>query len=89
LSKSSIAALPVEAQRTRPPEWSVSVSGTIDRKTGARGLRSIMEAILLETMFDLPSLEGVEQVMISQQVVEGSARPLYIYAARASGARAT
>ena len=45
----------------------------IDRKTGARGLRSIMEAILLETMFDLPSLEGVEQVMISQRVVEGSA----------------
>ncbi len=61
----------------------------IDRKTGARGLRSIMEAILLETMFDLPSLEGVEQVMISQQVVEGSARPLYMYAARAGGARAT
>ena len=61
----------------------------IDRKTGARGLRSIMEAILLETMFDLPSLEGVEQVMISQQVVEGSARPLYMSAARAGGARAT
>ena len=61
----------------------------IDRKTGARGLRSIMEAILLETMFDLPSLEGVEQVMISQQVVEGSAGPLYMYAARAGGARAT
>jgi ATP-dependent Clp protease ATP-binding subunit ClpX len=61
----------------------------IDRKTGARGLRSIMEAILLETMFDLPSLEGVEQVMISQQVVAGSAGPLYMYAARAGGARAT
>ena len=61
----------------------------IDRKTGARGLRSIMEAILLDTMFDLPSLEGVEQVMISQQVVEGTAGPLYIYAARAGGARAT
>ena len=61
----------------------------IDRKTGARGLRSIMEAILLDTMFDLPSLEGVEKVMISQQVVEGTAGPLYIYAARAGGARAT
>jgi ATP-dependent Clp protease ATP-binding subunit ClpX len=61
----------------------------IDRKTGARGLRSIMEAMLLETMFDLPSLEGVQQVMISQQVVEGSAGPLYMYAARAGGARAT
>jgi ATP-dependent Clp protease ATP-binding subunit ClpX len=61
----------------------------IDRKTGARGLRSIMEAILLETMFELPSLEGVEQVMISQQVVEGSAGPLYMYAARAGGERPT
>ncbi len=37
----------------------------IDRKTGARGLRSIMENILLDTMFDLPSLEGVEEVVIS------------------------
>jgi ATP-dependent Clp protease ATP-binding subunit ClpX len=54
----------------------------IDRKTGARGLRSIMEAILLDTMFDLPSLEGVEEVVISKEVVEGTARPLYIYADR-------
>src|ERR1700742_5073125 len=54
----------------------------IDRKTGARGLRSIMEGILLDTMFDLPSLEGVEEVVISCEVVEGSARPLYIYADR-------
>ena len=55
----------------------------IDRKTGARGLRSIMEMILLDTMFDLPSLEGVEEVVISREVVEGTARPLYIYADRA------
>ena len=61
----------------------------IDRKTGARGLRSIMEAILLNTMFDLPSLDGVDEVIISQQVVEGTAGPLHMYAARASGARAT
>jgi ATP-dependent Clp protease ATP-binding subunit ClpX len=47
----------------------------IDRKTGARGLRSIMEAILLDSMFDLPSLEGVKEVVISQQVVDGIARP--------------
>jgi len=52
----------------------------IERKAGARGLRSIMEVLLLDTMFDLPSLEGVERVVISQQVVEGTARPLYIYA---------
>jgi ATP-dependent Clp protease ATP-binding subunit ClpX len=58
----------------------------IDRKTGARGLRSIMEALLLDTMFDLPSLDGVKEVMISQHVVEGTARPLYSYAARGSRA---
>jgi ATP-dependent Clp protease ATP-binding subunit ClpX len=61
----------------------------IDRKTGARGLRAIMEAILLDSMFDLPSLDGVEQVVISQQVVQGTAAPLYMYAARAGAARAT
>ncbi|MGB6085917.1 ATP-dependent Clp protease ATP-binding subunit ClpX [Parvibaculum sp.] len=54
----------------------------IERKTGARGLRSILEAILLDTMFDLPTLEGVEEVVISGEVVEGKARPLYIYAER-------
>ncbi|MEQ9528183.1 MAG: ATP-dependent Clp protease ATP-binding subunit ClpX [Parvibaculaceae bacterium] len=54
----------------------------IERKTGARGLRSILEAILLDTMFDLPTLEGVEEVVISAEVVEGKARPLYIYAER-------
>ena len=51
----------------------------VERKTGARGLRSIMEGILLDTMFELPSLEGVREVVISAEVVTGSARPLYIY----------
>ncbi|HEX9903982.1 MAG TPA: ATP-dependent Clp protease ATP-binding subunit ClpX [Propylenella sp.] len=55
----------------------------IERKTGARGLRSIMEAILLETMFDLPGLDGVEEVVISGDVVNGNSRPLYIYGERA------
>ena len=54
----------------------------IERKTGARGLRSIMEAILLDTMYELPGLEGVKEVVISGDVVGGSARPLYIYADR-------
>jgi ATP-dependent Clp protease ATP-binding subunit ClpX len=54
----------------------------IARKTGARGLRSIMEAILLESMFDLPSLDGVEAIVISREVVEGKAKPLYIYTDR-------
>src|SRR5207237_8283933 len=60
----------------------------IGRKTGARRLRSLIGGILLDTMFDLPSLEGVEEVVISKQVVEGTARPLYIYADRVSDAGA-
>ena len=54
----------------------------IERKTGARGLRSIMESILLDTMFELPSLEGVEEIVTNREVVEGRAKPLYIYADR-------
>ncbi|MBL4757949.1 MAG: ATP-dependent Clp protease ATP-binding subunit ClpX [Rhizobiales bacterium] len=54
----------------------------IDRKTGARGLRSIMEGILLDTMYDLPNMEGVEEIVISNEVVDGGARPLQIYADR-------
>ncbi|MGH1352978.1 MAG: ATP-dependent Clp protease ATP-binding subunit ClpX [Methyloligellaceae bacterium] len=55
----------------------------IERKTGARGLRSIMESILLDTMFDLPGLKGVEEVVISPEVIDGSAKPLRIYTDRA------
>ena len=51
----------------------------IQRKTGARGLRSIMESILLGTMFDLPSLDGVEEVVINREVAESRATPLYIH----------
>ena len=57
-------------------------SKAVDRKTGARGLRSIMENILLHTMFELPALEGVEEVVISREVAEDSAKPLYIYSDR-------
>ena len=59
---------------------SVIAKKAIGRKTGARGLRSILENILLDTMFELPSLEGVEEVVINSEVAEGRARPLYIYA---------
>ncbi len=54
----------------------------ISRKTGARGLRSILESILLDTMYDLPSFEGVEEVAISGEVVDGGAKPLLIYSER-------
>jgi ATP-dependent Clp protease ATP-binding subunit ClpX len=54
----------------------------IARKTGARGLRSIMEGILLDPMYDLPGLDGVEEIVINKEVVEGRAQPLYIYTDR-------
>jgi ATP-dependent Clp protease ATP-binding subunit ClpX len=54
----------------------------IQRKTGARGLRSIMESILLGTMFDLPGLEDVEEVVVNREVAEGRASPLFIYGER-------
>jgi len=59
----------------------------IARKTGARGLRSIMESILLETMFELPSLSGVEEVVVNDDVIEGRGKPYYIYADRRDEAR--
>ncbi len=52
----------------------------IARNTGARGLRSIMEDILLSTMYELPGTEGVEEVVVSRDVVDGKAQPLLIYA---------
>ena len=59
----------------------------IGRRTGARGLRSIMEAILLSTMFDLPGLDGVDEVMVNREVAEGRANPLFTYGkGRAEGA---
>jgi ATP-dependent Clp protease ATP-binding subunit ClpX len=57
----------------------------IARKTGARGLRSILESILLDTMFELPSMQGVEEVVVSADVVEGRAKPLQIYSAERRG----
>jgi ATP-dependent Clp protease ATP-binding subunit ClpX len=56
----------------------------IQRKTGARGLRSIMETILLDTMFELPGLETVEEVVVNSEVAEGRAQPLFIYGERAA-----
>ncbi|WP_431281230.1 ATP-dependent Clp protease ATP-binding subunit ClpX [Humitalea sp. 24SJ18S-53] len=54
----------------------------IQRKTGARGLRSIMEGILLTTMFDLPGLDDVEEVVVNREVAEGRATPLFIHGQR-------
>jgi ATP-dependent Clp protease ATP-binding subunit ClpX len=51
----------------------------MDRKTGARGLRTILENILLDTMYELPSLDGVSKVVIDEAVVEGANRPYLVY----------
>ena len=61
----------------------------IARKTGARGLRSILEDILLDTMFDLPSMSNVEEVVVNEEAVTSDAAPLMIYAdAKKEGASA-
>jgi ATP-dependent Clp protease ATP-binding subunit ClpX len=52
----------------------------IERKTGARGLRSIVENILLDTMFDLPDMDGVDEIVIDKDVVEGRKEPVRVYA---------
>jgi ATP-dependent Clp protease ATP-binding subunit ClpX len=52
----------------------------IARKTGARGLRSIMEDILLDTMFELPGMENVSEVVVNEEAVTSEAKPLIIYA---------
>ncbi|MGH8610270.1 MAG: AAA family ATPase, partial [Gammaproteobacteria bacterium] len=51
----------------------------VERKTGARGLRSILEHNLLDTMFELPSLESVVKVVVDDAVIKGESKPLYIY----------
>ena len=51
----------------------------IERDTGARGLRSILENILLDTMFNLPGMEGVNEVVVNAEVVEKASKPLFIY----------
>jgi ATP-dependent Clp protease ATP-binding subunit ClpX len=52
----------------------------IDRKTGARGLRSILEEILLDSMCELPALDNVDEVVVNDEAVNSSAEPLMIYA---------
>jgi ATP-dependent Clp protease ATP-binding subunit ClpX len=61
----------------------------IDRKTGARGLRSIMEDILLDTMFDLPGMENVTEVVVNEEAVGPDAKPLMIFEEDAKGEKAS
>ena len=52
----------------------------IDRKTGARGLRSILEASLLDTMYELPTMDNVTKVVVDEGMIEGGSMPILIYA---------
>ena len=51
----------------------------LKRKTGARGLRTIVESVLLDTMYDLPSLENVSKVVVDESVIEHKSEPYLIY----------
>jgi ATP-dependent Clp protease ATP-binding subunit ClpX len=64
----------------RPAALHAVARKAIRRKTGARGLRSILEAALLDIMYDLPALEGVQKVVVDEGTIEESAQPLLIYA---------
>ena len=52
----------------------------LSRKSGARGLRAIMESIMLDVMYDVPSHPEIEEVVISQEVVENKETPIIVYA---------
>jgi ATP-dependent Clp protease ATP-binding subunit ClpX len=63
----------------RPSALSAIARKALKRKTGARGLRSIVEQSLMDTMFDLPTLEGVEKVVVDEQTIEENGKPLLVY----------
>jgi len=63
----------------RPSALSAIARKALARKTGARGLRSIMEHSLIDTMFDLPNLDGVAKVVLDEHTIEEEAKPLLVY----------
>ena len=77
-----------------PPCWAATISvienssSTVARKTGARGLRTILENVLLNSMYELPSLESVSKVVVDESVIECEAEPFVVYEnhAKAAGA---
>src|SRR6201987_787558 len=63
----------------RPSALAAIARKALARKTGARGLRSIMEQALIDTMFDLPTLDGVAKVVLDEHTIEENAKPLLVY----------
>jgi ATP-dependent Clp protease ATP-binding subunit ClpX len=59
----------------------------IARKTGARGLRAIMEAVMLDVMYDIPTLGTVETCVINREIVEGQGKPVLVYRGEEAPAR--
>lgn len=68
----------VEIEFLNPALLSIAKKA-LERKSGARGLRSILEHILLDTMYEIPSLKGLAKVVIDEGVVKGESQPLLIY----------
>jgi ATP-dependent Clp protease ATP-binding subunit ClpX len=64
----------------RPDALKAIARKALKRKTGARGLRSILEQLLLEIMYELPSLQNVQKVVIDESAIDGEGKPLIIYA---------
>ena len=63
----------------RPEALQAIARKALKRKTGARGLRTILEQVLLDTMYELPSLDHVSKVVVDDAVIEGQAEPYLIY----------
>jgi ATP-dependent Clp protease ATP-binding subunit ClpX len=63
----------------RPQALSAIAQRALARKTGARGLRSILEHVLLDTMYDLPTLDKVSKVVVDESTIVGDGKPLLIY----------
>ena len=64
----------------RPAAMTAIAKRALDRKTGARGLRSILESVLLDTMYELPGMENVSKVVIDENMISSDAKPILIYA---------
>ncbi len=64
----------------RPQALQAIARRALKRKTGARGLRSILESVLLDTMYELPNMENVTKVVIDEAMIDGAAKPILIYA---------
>ena len=72
----------------RPDALLAVARKALKRKTGARGLRTILESVLLDTMYELPSMENVSKVVVDESVINHQTEPYIIYSNAAAPARA-